>query len=66
MSSREIHGMYVRKYGLRAERFVDKIAADFFKKHFPDIPYYSCYNEEWGVEWYREWVNDNYPLRRGK
>ena len=54
--------IYIRKYGLRAERFVENLGKKFMKKYFPKIPYEDCYYDERGVEWYKKWVNRNYPM----
>ena len=54
--------LYMRKYGLRAERFVDKKAKALMKIYFPDIPFYAAYSQEYGVKWYGEWVKRSYPL----
>lgn len=53
--------IYVRKYGLRAERFVDKIGAELMKLYFPDTEYQSCYSKAEDVKWYHDWVERTYP-----
>lgn len=55
--------IYVRRYGLRAERFVDKKAKALMKQYYPKIPFWSAYSEEEGVDWYRKWVKKNFPLK---
>ena len=53
---------YIRRYGLRAERYVDKVGERLMKDYFPDIPFIGCYSSEDSVKWYRKWVKRNYPL----
>lgn len=54
--------IYMRKYGLRAERFVDKVGQSLMSDYFPDIPYVPCYQTETSIKWYKKWINRNYPL----
>lgn len=52
---------YVRRYGLRAEKFVDKKAEELMNIYLPDIPFQGCYNTEADSIWYKRWVEKNYP-----
>lgn len=56
------YAAYIRKYGLRAERFVDKMGKKLMRKHFPNMEYQESYGTETEVEWYYKWVKRNYPL----
>ena len=56
--------LYMRRYGLRAERFVDKKAGALMKIHFPNIPFVAAYDQEHAQEWYKKWVKRNYPLEK--
>lgn len=56
--------IYVRRYGLRAERFVDKKAKALMKIHLPDIPFWSGYQEERAKAWYDKWLDKNFPLEQ--
>ncbi len=54
--------IYMRKYGLRAERFVDSVGKKLMSDYFPDIPYIPCYQTPTSLKWYKKWINRNYPL----
>ena len=56
--------IYMHRYGLRAERFVDKKAAKLMKQYFPDMEYVANYNTEEGVRYYRKWLNRYYPINK--
>jgi hypothetical protein len=58
-TTRKQYKQYVRRYGLRAERFVDKKAKKMQSIYLPDIPYVSGYDEPDAEEWYRNWVENN-------
>lgn len=53
---------YIRQYGLRAERYVDKLGAQFMKDFFPEIPFIAGYSTEDMAKWYYKWVRRNFPL----
>ena len=54
--------IYVRKYGLRAERYVDKVAKTLMNVYFPQYTFIEAYRTEEDIKWYYEWVNRTYPL----
>lgn len=60
--SNKKYAIYIRRYGLRAERFVDKMAKKMMKKHFPKMKFEDSYLTEHEIEWYYKWVDKNYPL----
>ena len=53
---------YIRKYGLRVERFVDKMGMKLMSTYLPDLEYKQTYLSEEDVKWYKKWVERNYPL----
>jgi len=54
--------IYVRRYGLRAERYVDRMGEGLMKVFFPNMEYRHCYNTKSDVEWYYNWLNRVFPL----
>jgi len=57
-------GDYVLKYGLKIERYVDKIAADIFADYFPKMKYKPCYESKEDVEWFYKWVEKAYGEKK--
>lgn len=60
--SKKKFARYIRRYGLRAERFVDNMAKKMMKEYFPKIKFEDSYLTEYEIEWYYKWVDKNYPL----
>ena len=52
---------YIRKVGLRAERYVDSIGKKLMKEYFPYIKHRPTYQSEEDVKSYRDWLDQNYP-----
>lgn len=61
--SEQEENLYMHRYGLRAERFVDKKAKWLMSLYLPDIPFKSAYDDEDAVKWWNKWVKRNYPLK---
>jgi hypothetical protein len=53
---------YVRKMGLRIERYVDKIGSKLMKEHGFTFRYVPAYNNKKDVKWFRKWIEENYPM----
>ena len=53
---------YIHRYGLRAERFVDKVGKKLMKTYLPDISYLAGYLTQKDVEWYNKWLRRYFPL----
>lgn len=60
--SKKKFARYIRKYGLRAERHVDKMGMQLMSIYFPDLKYQQTYLSEEDVKWYYKWIERNYPL----
>jgi len=53
---------YVRKHGLKIERFVDKMGSTLMKIYLPQIPFDRHYNTDDDTIWYYKWLDKAYPL----
>lgn len=53
---------YIRRNGLKAERFVDNIGRRLAKESGIKFTYKAAYKSKRDVEWYRNWVERNFPL----
>ena len=56
------YAKYIRRYGLRAERHVDKMGEQFMAYYFPKMKYMQAYRDERDIKWYYKWVNRMFPL----
>jgi len=52
---------YMRRMGLKIERWVDKKANEMFCEFFPDLEFVPAYETEEAVRYYRKWLDVNYP-----
>jgi len=55
-------GDYIRRMGLRIERYVDKVGKKLMKQYFPRMRYLPAYKSKTDVQFYKDWVKTNYPL----
>lgn len=55
-------GKYIRKNGLRIERYVDKIGRRLGKESGIKFTYKPAYKSKHDVDWYRQWIEREYPL----
>ena len=51
---------YMKKMGVRAEKFVDKKGKELMKKFFPKIPFVGAYDDPKNVVWLKKWIEKNY------
>jgi len=58
--------IYMRRYGLRVERFVDCMASKMMHEYFPKMKFVPTYCSKADVEWYKKWVKRTYPLKGDK
>lgn len=54
-------GKYIRKMGLKIERFVDRLGMKLMKEHGFEIDYVPAYLSKEDVEWYKQWIEKTYP-----
>lgn len=54
--------LYVRKYGLKIERYVDKIGKKLGKESGIRFKYKPAYRSKKDIEWYHNWIEENFPL----
>ena len=54
---------YMHRNGLRIERWIDSKAEEMFNVLFPDLKFVRSYRDGEDVEYYRKWLNKNYPLK---
>lgn len=52
--------LFMRKLGLKMERYVDKKAEEFFNSAYPELKYLAGYDTEESAKWYRKHVLDAY------
>lgn len=53
---------YMHRNGLRIERYVDKIGKRLAKEYGMSFRYVKAYESKENIEWYRNWLRENYPL----
>lgn len=53
---------YVRRFGLKIERYVDKMGERLAKELGFRFRYKPNYQSESDAKWYREWIERTYPL----
>lgn len=54
---------YMKKYGLRAERFVDKIGEKLMKSYYPNNTFYRNYDKPEDVKEYYKWCEETYSSK---
>jgi hypothetical protein len=62
--SKRKEAIYMRRYGLRAERFVDKKGSVLMRKFLPKIPYSRSYVKKQDCQWFRDRIAKMYPIER--
>lgn len=53
---------YIRKMGLKAERFVDTMGEKLMKEYGFKMKYVKAYRSKEDVKWYKDWIEEHYPL----
>ena len=56
------YAKYIRRNGLKIEKFIDKKAEKLMEGFFPDIPFIGHYNNKDNQLWYKKWITKTYPL----
>ena len=51
---------YIKRMGLRIERYVDMLAKKNMKKHFPKLKFRRSYVTMRDVEWFHSWIEEEY------
>jgi len=53
---------YIRKMGLKVERFVDKLGEELMKEYGFNMRYVRAYRSKEDIKWYKDWIDKEYPL----
>ena len=53
--------LYMKKMGVRVEKFVDKKGKELMESFFPNIPFIGAYDDPKDVIWLKKWIKKNYP-----
>lgn len=60
--SPEFMAKYVRRMGLRIERYVDRMGEEMMATYMPDLEYKHSYLDQAGIDFFNKWVEEEYPL----
>lgn len=51
---------YMKKMGVRVEKFVDKKGKELMQVYLPGVPFIGAYDDPKNVQWLRRWIKRNY------
>lgn len=55
---------YMKKYGLRAERFVDRLGETLMKLYYPNNKFHKNYDTQEDVKDYYKWCEETYASKK--